>query len=121
MYVFGKFASFCSRLDQIRNVVDTVQQLSVLKDSHIEGIELLATRFQHITASFKKKPYNPLDHRKMEFSSDYDEFQRQISELEEQLCSFMATSFLQVESCMQTLQLLRRYAPVHSIHVLKLL
>ena len=112
MYVFGKFASFCRRLDCIHSVVDTVQQFSVLKESHIEGIDSLANRFNHIISALKKKPYNPLDHRRMEFNADYDEFQRQISELEEQLGSFMASSFNQVQSCMQTLQLLRRYIQV---------
>lgn len=109
MYVFGKFASFCRRLDQIHSVVDTLQQFSVLRDSHIEGIESLANRFNHTFSALKKKPYNPLDHRKTEFNADYDEFQRQISELEDQLVSFMASSFSRVQSCMQTLQLLRRY------------
>ena len=108
MYVFGKFASFCRRLEQIHSVVDTVQRFSVLKESHIEAIESLATRFNTITSVFKKKPYNPLDHRKMEFNNDFEEFQRQISELEEQLTTFMANSFQQVDSCMQILHLLER-------------
>lgn len=108
MYVFGKFASFCRRLDQIHSVVDTVQRFSVLKESHIEGIESLANRFNSITSVFKKKPYNPLDHRKMEFNNDFEEFQRQISELEEQLTTFMAASFRNIDSCMQLIHLLGR-------------
>ena len=108
MYVFGKFVSFCRRLDQIRCMVDTIQQLSVLRDSHIEGIEALANRFNSIVSVVKKKPYNPLDHRKMEFNIDFEDFLRQIAELEEQLCGFMASSFGQVISCMQSLQLLQR-------------
>ena len=108
MYVFGKFASFCRRLDCIHSVVDTVQTFSALKQSHIEGIETLSSRFQHIISALKKKPYNPLDHRRTDFNTDYEEFQRQVHEIEEQLVSFMASSFNQVQSCMQTLQLLRR-------------
>ena len=108
MYVFGKFASFCRRLDYIHSVVNTVQQFSVLKESHIEGIESLANKFNHAISALKKKPYNPLDHRRMEFAADYEEFQRQISELEDQLVSFMASSFNQVQSCMQTLKLVKR-------------
>ena len=71
-------------------------------------IESLATRFNHLVSAFKKKPYNPLDHRKMEFAVDFGEFQHQVIELEEQLCGFMATSFSQVNSCMQSLQLVKR-------------
>lgn len=108
MYVFGKFASFCRRLAQIQEVVEIIQQFSVLKESHIEGIDTLNTRFGHMVSSIKKKPYNPLDHRKMEFQADYEDFMRQISELEELLCNFMGTTFSKVHSCLQSLQLLRR-------------
>ncbi len=108
MYVFGKFSSFSRRLDQICGVINVIQEFSVLKQSHIEGIDALANRFNHVISLIKKKPYNPLNHRKAEFNVDYDDFQRQIAELEEQLCGFMATSFQRVESCLQCLQLLRR-------------
>lgn len=108
MYVFGKFASFCRRLTQIQEVVEVIQQFSVLKESHIEGIDSLTTRFGHLVSSIKKKPYNPLDHRKMEFQVDYEDFKRQITELEELLCSFMVTTFSHVHSCLQSLKLLRR-------------
>lgn len=107
-YVFGKFSSFCRRLDQIKGVVDIDQQFSALRDSHIEGIETLATRLNSLASNFKKKPYNPLDHRKTEFNVDYSEFQRQISELEEMLSVFMRGTFGQVQSCKQTLQLIQR-------------
>lgn len=108
MYVFGKFVSFCRRLDQIQDLVNTIKHFSVLQQSHIEGIDAFATRFNHLISAFKKKPYNPLDHRKMEFAVDFGEFQRQVTELEEQLCSFVTASFSQVDSCMQSLQLLKR-------------
>lgn len=108
MYVFGKFSSFSRRLDQIRGVIDVIQEFSVLKQSHIEGIEAMANRFNQIVSLIRKKPYNPLDHRKMEFNVDYDDFRRQIAELEEQLRGFMITSFRRVKSCLPSLQLLRR-------------
>jgi len=88
--------------------IELYRLVSLLQQSHIEGIESLLTRFNHLVSAFKKKPYNPLDHCKMEFVVDFGEFQRQVTELEEQLCGFMATSFSQVNSCMQSLQLLKR-------------
>ena len=110
MYVFGKFASFCRRLVQIQEMVETIQQFGILKLSHIEGIESLANRFGHIVSStcIKKKSYNPLDHRKMEFVSDYEDFQRQVAELEDSLSTFMTTVFSQISSSLQALKLLRR-------------
>ena len=110
MYVFGKFSSFCRRLSQIQEVVEIIQQFSVLRKSRIEGIDALNTRFGHMASSIKKKPYNPLDHRKMEFQGDYDEFVRQVSELQDVLCSFMRTTFSKVRSCLQSLHLLKRLA-----------
>lgn len=108
MYVFGKFASFCRRLSQIQSVVETVQEFSVLRDSHIEGIETMSARFQQLVSMLKKKPYNPLDHRKMEFVSDFQDFQLAVSELGEQLAMFMNTAFSRVKSCVQSLDLLAR-------------
>ena len=46
MYIFGKFASFCRRLDQIRCLVDTMQQFSVLQQSHIERDRVPGHAFQ---------------------------------------------------------------------------
>ena len=108
MYVFGKFASFSRRLDCIREIVDIIQEYSTIKISHIEGMEPLVTKFNHITSTFKKKPYNPLDHRKMEFMADYEEFRRQIKELGEGLYALMISSFQKVSSCMQILYMLKR-------------
>lgn len=118
MYVFGKFSSFCRRLQQISHIVEIMKQFSVLKMSRIEGIDVYATRFSHIISSIKKKVYNPLDHRKMEFVSDYEDFQRQISELEETLVAFMNSTFSQVQSTLQYLKLIKRYViHVHTVHV----
>lgn len=108
MYVFGKFFSFCRRLDQIKEAVDITQQFVALKDSHIEGIETLANKFFYLIASFRKKPYNPLDHRKVEFTTDLGDLCRQIAELEEQMCSFMAATFTLATSPMQGLQMAQR-------------
>lgn len=108
MYVFGKFASFCRRLGQVQSVVMTVQEFSVLRQSHIEGIETMAARFQQLVSSLKKKPYDPLDHRKMEFASDFQDFQLGVGELGEQLAAFMNTAFSRVKSAMQSLDMLAR-------------
>ena len=108
MYVFGKFASFCRRLGQVQCVVETVREFSVLRNSHIEGIETMAARFQQLVSTLKKKPYDPLDHRKMEFTSDFQDFQVGVAELGEQLAVFMNATFSRVKSCMQSLDLLAR-------------
>ena len=59
--------------------------------STIEGIEPMAAKFQHIYSTIKKKPYDILDHRKLDFDYDFDDFKRQISNLEGSLQTFMAS------------------------------
>lgn len=87
MYVFGKFKSFCNRLDNIRLMVESIEAFSVLGQSHIEGIDHLNSRFQGIFSMAKKKNYNILDPRKHEFDTDFADFVRQISELEVRGCT----------------------------------
>ena len=55
---------------------------SSLQDCKIEGIEPIANKFMHILGTIKKKPYDILDHRKVDFDHDYDEFRRQIGDLD---------------------------------------
>lgn len=82
MYVFGKFKSFCNRLDNIRLMVESIRAFSALGQSNIEGIDHLNSRFQGIFSMARKKNYNILDPRKHEFDTDFGDFMRQIAELE---------------------------------------
>ncbi len=47
----------------------------------IIGMELMANKFQVIVTSMRKKPYDYLDQRKMDFDSDYEDFKRLIQDL----------------------------------------
>ena len=60
-------------------ILKTYDTLSL---SNIEGLEQLNSRFQIAAGNLKKKPYDVLEYRKKEFSEDYEEFKRQISELQ---------------------------------------
>uniref|UniRef100_A0A668T4J6 AAA+ ATPase domain-containing protein n=1 Tax=Oreochromis aureus TaxID=47969 RepID=A0A668T4J6_OREAU len=74
MYIFGKFDTFQRRLNKILEMFATISTYSVLKDSKIEGLETMATRFQAIVLNMKKKHYSFLDQRKSDFDVDYEEF-----------------------------------------------
>ena len=82
MYIFGKINSFTGRCHKIIEMMSTIQSFLVLGESKIEGIELIWSRFQLILTTMKKKPYDLLDYRKMEFDADFEEFKRQIKELQ---------------------------------------
>lgn len=116
MYVFGKFGSFCRRLTLVQELIETIEKFKVLKVTKIEGLEALATKFGHLVSAIKKKPYSPLDNRKIDFVSDYEDFQRQLAELEDQISHFMSTIFSKINSTLQALKLLRRYT-LHLINI----
>ena len=63
-------------------MLNALETFSVLSESKIEGIETISNRFQHMYSALKKKPYDPLDHRKPDFEADFFEFRRQINEIQ---------------------------------------
>uniref|UniRef100_A0A8C6VE80 Dynein axonemal heavy chain 5 n=1 Tax=Naja naja TaxID=35670 RepID=A0A8C6VE80_NAJNA len=46
MYIFGKFETFHRRLLKIMHIFDTITTYSVLQDSKMEGLEVMATKYQ---------------------------------------------------------------------------
>ena len=70
------------RLDNITKFLNTVATYETLSLSRIEGIETFNARFGLLASTLKKKPYNPLEHRKPDFDMDYQEFKHQMADLE---------------------------------------
>lgn len=67
---------------QIIQMLSTIETYSVLTTSRIEGIEPMCAKFQTIFANVKKKPYDILDHRKIDFDTDFEDFKSSIYDLE---------------------------------------
>ncbi|KAI1889393.1 hypothetical protein AGOR_G00179320 [Albula goreensis] len=65
-YIFGKFDTFCKRLEKIADITSTMESLSALQHLKIEGIEKIYVRYTTIVTSTKNKAYNVLDHRRLE-------------------------------------------------------
>lgn len=65
-YIFGKFDTFCKRLEKIADMVNTMEMFSSLHTVKIEGIDTIAVKYKTIVDATKKKNYNILDHRKTE-------------------------------------------------------
>ena len=59
-----------------------IETYSILHVSKIEGIDVIGARFETIYKNMKKKPYDILDHRKIDFDHDFDDFKRYISEID---------------------------------------
>ncbi|XP_063344566.1 dynein axonemal heavy chain 5 isoform X2 [Pelmatolapia mariae] len=118
MYIFGKFDTFQRRLNKILEMFATISTYSVLKDSKIEGLETMATRFQTaemqgkweaIVLNMKKKHYSFLDQRRSDFDVDYEEFCKSTSELHNQLKSFMDSTFEKMENTERALNVLKTF------------
>lgn len=109
-------------LFQIITLLNFIEAFSSLGESKIEGLESYASRFQQILTNIRKKPYDILDQRKVEFDQDYVDFRRQLADLEVGIEKFLDNSFKKVPSTMHALQLLERlvvqFLPIlHNIHI----
>nr|XP_044988409.1 dynein axonemal heavy chain 5 [Jaculus jaculus] len=109
MYIFGKFETFHRRLSKIMDIFATFRTYAVLQDSKIEGLEDMVIKYQDIVATIKKKEYNFLDQRKMDFDQDYEEFRKQISGLHNELQKFMDVTFEKIQNTNQALSMLKKF------------
>ncbi|XP_057352291.1 dynein axonemal heavy chain 5 isoform X2 [Manis pentadactyla] len=109
MYIFGKFETFHRRLAKIIDIFATFKTYSVLQDSKIEGLEDLVTKCQGIIGTIKRKEYNFLDQRKMEFDQDYEEFCKQTNDLHNELQKFMDVTFEKIQNTNQALNMLKKF------------
>ncbi|XP_072536415.1 dynein axonemal heavy chain 5 isoform X2 [Salminus brasiliensis] len=116
-YIFGKFDAFCTRLKNIADMTTTLEALSALQLIKLEGIEKINIRYQTIITSIKSKTYNVLDHRKVEFDSDYSEFKSQIQALYQSLQTLLDTLFQQPVSTEQLLDLLSKFEKGLGMHM----
>uniref|UniRef100_A0A8C8ED16 Dynein axonemal heavy chain 5 n=1 Tax=Otus sunia TaxID=257818 RepID=A0A8C8ED16_9STRI len=65
-YIFGKFDTFCKRLEKISDMSNIMESLLELQRIKIEGIEEISTHYESIATKTKSKQYDVLDHRKKE-------------------------------------------------------
>ena len=92
-YIFGKFDTFCKRLEKIADMINTMNLWSGIADVRIEGIDSIIVRYKTVCDAVKKKTYDILDHRKGDFDTDYIEFKGQFENLRQQMQNFLDTWF----------------------------
>ncbi|XP_066267666.1 dynein axonemal heavy chain 5-like [Branchiostoma lanceolatum] len=108
-YIFGKFDTFCKRLEKVADMLNTMESLSGLSGVKIEGMEAMAVRYSTIVTNTKKKQYDVLDHRKSEFDNDYMEFRGQIDGLQMSLQNFVDQWFERNLTTEKALELLEKF------------
>ena len=70
------------RLDKLAELLTITNTYMALGDSHIEGVDILFGRFTALLAVLKKKPYDPLDQRKADFDYDFEDFKKQVQDIQ---------------------------------------
>ncbi|XP_053268003.1 dynein axonemal heavy chain 5 [Pleuronectes platessa] len=105
-YIFGKFDAFCRRLEKIADMASTLESLTALQNMKVEGVEKIYVQYQSIVCITESKTYDFLDHRNLEFDSDYTDFQLQVQSLFQSLQSLLDFWFHQSLTTEQMLDLL---------------
>ncbi|XP_067233367.1 dynein axonemal heavy chain 5-like [Chanodichthys erythropterus] len=108
-YIFGKFDTFCKRLEKMTDIATTLEDFSGLQFMKVEGVEKIYMRYQTIVTSIKSKTYNVLDHRKLDFDNDYNEFRNQIQGLYQSLDALIDTWLQKPVTTEQALNLLSNF------------
>uniref|UniRef100_A0A672TUG5 Dynein axonemal heavy chain 5 n=1 Tax=Strigops habroptila TaxID=2489341 RepID=A0A672TUG5_STRHB len=116
-YIFGKFDTFCKRLEKISDMSNIMESLVKLQHIKIEGIEEITTHYYSIATNTKSKQYDVLDPRKKEFEKDYLEFKNQISALYESIQEFVDSWFEKTVTTEQMLGLLMKLDQIGENHI----
>ncbi|CAF3386329.1 unnamed protein product [Rotaria sp. Silwood1] len=116
-YIFGKFDTFCKRLDRIVDVLNTIESLSGLQNIRVEGLEPIVVKYRSVVDAIKKKSYDLLDHRKPDFDNDYNEFKSQIEYIQAQLQLFIDSWFRKSYTVEQSLLFLNKFQDLEGVKI----
>ncbi|KAJ1563094.1 Dynein heavy chain 5, axonemal [Cladochytrium tenue] len=117
MYIFGKFDAFCRRIQKVIDMFSIIEKFSMLERLGVEGMDSLIRRFSNVVNTMQRKPYDILDHRKMEYDSDYASFKKQIADLEAGLQQFIDASFERITSTELSLNLLAKFRKIKDMQL----
>uniref|UniRef100_A0A8D0GPG5 Dynein axonemal heavy chain 5 n=1 Tax=Sphenodon punctatus TaxID=8508 RepID=A0A8D0GPG5_SPHPU len=96
MYIFGKFETFHRRLMKIIHIFNTITTYSVLQDSKIEGLEVMATKYQVLGRGWKRSGV-----LEQEFEGDQGR--------KNQLKTFMDETFEKITNTERALSTLKKF------------
>ncbi|XP_043247781.1 dynein axonemal heavy chain 8 [Colletes gigas] len=117
MYVFGKFNTFKARIIKIMNVFQTALMYSILHSSAIQGIDVFANKFSSFFQNIALQNYDPLDHRKPYFDTDYDKFTKSVAETETELRNFFYKCVSEAPNITEALKVIARFEKLKFKHL----
>jgi dynein heavy chain len=111
--IFGHFALFTNRIDKLISVFNTVQQFTLLKTYNIDQMENLIARFDKLLTNLKSKTTDVLEiHDNNKFDTEYKIFDSAITELETSLQVTINSSFENITSTENALNLLKKFQTI---------
>lgn len=90
------------------DILEVALMYSILHSSSIEGINIYAQKYTDHFKKISSQKYDPLDHRKLYFDADYDEFKKSIAEIDVELRTFFYNCVSFVPDITQALNLIAR-------------
>ncbi|KAJ3166591.1 Dynein heavy chain 5, axonemal [Geranomyces variabilis] len=117
MYIFGKFDAFCKRIQKVTDMFSIIEKFSLLERLGVEGMDGIIKRFSNVMMQMQRKGYDILDHRKMEYDTDYNTFKKQISDLESTLQQFIDASFEHITNTEAALSLLSKFSQIKEMQL----
>nr|XP_037868155.1 dynein heavy chain 5, axonemal isoform X1 [Bombyx mori] len=126
-YVFGKFDTFCKRLNKIIAMFDLTDDYNYLFEKRMEGL-LLGEDLEEAVHTFEEAKkavttcqYDYLDYRNNEFDKDYHAFEDKINALKESIGCTIEENFSSVWETPQGIKFLTRFEKVsQKIQITKL-
>jgi dynein heavy chain len=111
--LFGHFDLFTKRVDKLIGVFRTVEQFTLLKSYNIDQMESLIVRFDKLLGNLKSKTTDILDiHDNNRFDTEYKAFDTAITELETSLQVTINSSFENISSTENALNLLKKFQTI---------
>ncbi|CAL7938026.1 unnamed protein product [Xylocopa violacea] len=117
MYVFGKFNTFKSRIIKIRDVFQTALTYLILYSSAIQGIDLFANKFSSFFNDIASQNYDPLNHRKPYFDTDYEKYKKRVAETEVELRNFFYKCVSETPNITEALRVVARFQKLKFKHL----
>ncbi|KAJ9592734.1 hypothetical protein L9F63_015614, partial [Diploptera punctata] len=117
-YVFGKFDTFCERLNKIITMFNLVDDYNNLFARRMEGLllgeelENKIYKCEEAKAGITSKTYDYLDHRNSEFDADFDIFLKKTDKLKEGIGALIEENFSSVWETPQGIRFLIRFEKV---------
>jgi dynein heavy chain len=117
MYIFGKFDAFCKRIQKVIEMFSIIEKFALLETLGVEGMDVIVRRFTNILTQMQRKPYDILDHRKLEYDADFNNFKKQVADQEASVQAFIDSSFEHITSTEQSLNLLSKFSLIKDMQL----